>query len=78
MEIKSEVDRVLELQEWISTGRARSLRLECGISQWMAARQIGVDAAAVMRWEKGIHKPSGRNALEYHRFLERLAASAAN
>ncbi len=73
MEITSEVDRVLELQEWITTGHARSLRLERGISQGMAGREVGVDAAAIMRWEKGIHKPSGRNALEYHKFLERLA-----
>lgn len=75
MKITSEVDRVLELQEWIRTGHARALRIERGISQGMAGREIGVDAAAIGRWEKSRNTPRGRNALEYHKFLSRLARS---
>jgi DNA-binding transcriptional regulator YiaG len=68
----SEVDRVLELQEWIRTGRARAVRVHLGISQRMAAREIGVHPSAVVRWEGGSSRPRGPKALAYHEFLCRL------
>lgn len=72
MNITSEVDRVLELQEWIQTGRAREIRVELGISQRMAAREIGVHESALLHWEDGTRRPHNRNAVQYHKFLERL------
>lgn len=72
----SEVDRVLELQEWIRTGRARAVRVELGISQRMAAREIGVHEKAVMHWEARTHRPRGRKARAYHEFLQRLIEHA--
>ena len=73
MDEKTEAERFLELQEWISTGQARHWRVEAHVSQALVARTVGVDIATVLRWEKGKRIPRGRNAREYHRFLERLS-----
>lgn len=70
----SVTDRVLEVCEWIETGRARELRERAGLTQKEVAESCEVTQAAVFRWERNERRPRGRNALAYHRVLSRLAA----
>jgi DNA-binding XRE family transcriptional regulator len=70
-------DRATELRRWISTGRARHLRVDAGLSQALVARDCEVTASAVHRWEVGDRLPRGRNIVAYHGFLAHLAALVA-
>lgn len=73
----SRVDQVLEVLDWIRTGRARELREQSGLTQQDIAEHCGVTHTAVTRWERGDRRPSGSNAVTYHDVLSRLAARAA-
>lgn len=66
-------DRVLELRDWLTSGRAEQLRVSAEIPRSIAAADIEVSEIALYRWERGDRFPRGRNALRYHRFLARLA-----
>lgn len=77
MSSKTETEQVIELREWLSTGRARRLRVDAGISQEVAARTVGVGVRSIVRWEGGHAVPSGLYAREYHKFLEHLSTLPA-
>jgi transcriptional regulator with XRE-family HTH domain len=68
------VDESHALKTWITTGQARQMRLDAGLTLAAIAEDCEVDPAAVLRWERGDHTPRGRNAAVYFRFLSRLAA----
>jgi DNA-binding transcriptional regulator YiaG len=74
---KTDAERVLELREMITSGRARALRVSAGLSQAVTARTLDVDVVTLLRWEKGRSSPRGRNAREYHKLLTRLAKAEA-
>jgi transcriptional regulator with XRE-family HTH domain len=54
----------------------RLLRKNAGLTQHDIAEIVGVDRAAVTRWESGLRAPRGANALAYAGLLERLAREA--
>ncbi|MFD5508293.1 helix-turn-helix domain-containing protein [Streptomyces sp. NPDC127051] len=74
MKKPSVTDRVLEVCEWIETGRARSLRESAGLTQREVAQSCEVSQGAVLRWERAERRPRGRNALAYHQVLSKLVA----
>lgn len=76
--MKSELERIQELKDWISTGRAREIREQAGLSQEAVCRALGFNSNSVLRWESKKHFPHPRNAVAYHEFLEQLADSAAS
>ena len=55
-----------------STGGARALRMGAGLSLREVADELGVSAAAVSRWERGLRRPGGRLALKWGRLLRSL------
>lgn len=66
------MDRVADLREWITYGRARDLRVAAGLSQALVAQECGVTASTVHKWEVGMSSPRGRNLVVYHAFLTGL------
>jgi transcriptional regulator with XRE-family HTH domain len=44
-------------------------RTALGLSQKESARQLGVDAGTLARWERGEREPSGAFALRVQRFV---------
>ena len=71
-------DRKIELKGWIETGRAEALRTDAGLSRRDLAVSLDVSEVTVWRWEHAANHPGGRlprgrNAVEYHRILARLA-----
>jgi DNA-binding transcriptional regulator YiaG len=65
-------DRVLEVCDWIESGRARELRERAGLTQQEIAQVCNVSQGAVLRWERAERRPRGVNAIAYHRVLSRL------
>jgi HTH-type transcriptional regulator/antitoxin MqsA len=53
------------------------LRLQRGLSQKAVALAVGVDRAAVARWELGVREPRDRHLAAYLRVLDRLADQAS-
>lgn len=65
---------VLELREWIASGRARAIREAAGLSLKAVAGEVGVGESTVWRWENGQKAPGAVHAAAYHGLLTRLAA----
>lgn len=76
--MKTELERIQELKDWIATGRAREIREQAGLSQESICRALGFNSNSVLRWESGRHFPHPRNAVAYHEFLEQLAPTAGD
>jgi transcriptional regulator with XRE-family HTH domain len=55
------------------SGAGRLVRLSAGISLREMARVIGVDASALLRWERGEQRPTGAPAARWVEELHRLA-----
>lgn len=70
--MKSTVDRIIFARRAARSGMARALRVEAGLTQAEVAREVGVTAAAVCRWESGKRLPRSAAAERYGEFLERL------
>lgn len=73
-------DRMIELRDWIESGYAEELRTAAGLPRRAIASSLDVTETTVWRWERGSRQsggrlPRGRNAIEYHRMLTRLARS---
>jgi DNA-binding transcriptional regulator YiaG len=64
---------VLELREWISSGRAREIRRAAGLTCLAVAGRVGVSESTVERWETGRNFPGDPEAAAYHALLTRLA-----
>lgn len=65
---------VLELREWVASGRAREIRLAAGRACKAVAAELGVAESTVGRWEAGRRAPGDRDAAAWHALLTRLAA----
>jgi hypothetical protein len=65
---------VLELREWVASGRAREIRLSAGRTCKAVAAELGVAESTVGRWEAGRQAPGDRDAAAWHALLTRLAA----
>ena len=55
----------------------RSLREASGLTQAEFAAVLGVNRAAVSRWETGTRSPRGELAKQYQAALERITAEVA-
>lgn len=55
-----------------ATGQARAMRLSARLSLRDLARDVGVNATTILRWEAGTSRPSGAAALRYLGALDRL------
>jgi transcriptional regulator with XRE-family HTH domain len=70
----AEVEVVVALRTALGSGEARAVREAAGATQAQAARDIGVDAMTVSRWERGKRTPRPRVALRaapvYARYAE--------
>jgi hypothetical protein len=64
---------VLELREWIASGRAREIRLAAGRTCKAVAAELGVAESTVGRWENGRQAPGDRDAAAWHALLTQLA-----
>ena len=65
---------LIEVRQAIATGRAARVRELAGLSQAEVASLVGVTPAAVSRWEAGIRRPTGGQALAYARALRQITA----
>jgi len=65
----SETEALLELSRYIRTGRARKVRKAAGLSTESLARDLGVTAATVARWETGAVTPPRAHALAWLKLL---------
>ena len=61
--------RVRELAE---SGRAREIRLAARLSLYDIAGAIGSNASSVQRWEAGLRRPYGEQALRWLALLDAL------
>jgi transcriptional regulator with XRE-family HTH domain len=55
-------------------GRARVIRESAGFSAAELARELGVPASTVCRWEKGERVPRPANAARWAELLRRMSA----
>ena len=60
------------------TAARRDLRIGASLTLWYAGWMIGVSAATLSRWERGIVEPIGTKRLVYAALLRHLADSGAN
>jgi DNA-binding transcriptional regulator YiaG len=65
---------IVRVRRLASTGAARALREDAGLSLAEAASDIEVDRTTLWRWEVGRLKPRGERAARYLRFLEELSS----
>lgn len=71
----SETADLLELSRYIRSGRARSLRKDAGLTTESLARDLGVTAATVARWETGAVAPPRTHALAWLKLLRSIEAA---
>lgn len=57
--------------------RARAIREAAGWSRRRMAIELGIAESSIVRWEDGLHVPSGRHLLAYMRLLDRLNRETA-
>ena len=55
----------------------RAIREAAGVSQDRLARELGVQRVTVTRWELGIRRPRGVNAVRYVNLLSRIQIELA-
>jgi DNA-binding transcriptional regulator YiaG len=72
------VNDLLTLRDWITSGRARTIREDAGLSATALARDLDVNPSQVIRWERGERYPRGANARRYAQMLRRLAEREAS
>ncbi len=67
-----ELTRLLRVRHLTGSGRARAIRLGCGLSQAEVAGAVGVSPACVWMWEARRRVPHGPAAERYERVLALL------
>jgi transcriptional regulator with XRE-family HTH domain len=65
--------KIADARDHARSGAGRLVRLTAGISLREMAREIGVDPSALLRWERGEHRPTGAAAARWVDELHRLA-----
>ena len=68
---------VATARQLLADGTARRIREGAGLSLRDVAKDLGVAASAVSRWENEKRSPRGESALAYVALLERLMARNA-
>jgi DNA-binding transcriptional regulator YiaG len=69
MRTTTQLETLVWLRRAIASGEARRLRIRSGVSQGAIAKTVGVTAASVSRWERGLRRPRGEVAELYVRAL---------
>jgi transcriptional regulator with XRE-family HTH domain len=64
------------VRQRVTSGAARTIRVDAGLSMAEVARSLRVSRASVLRWERGERVPRGPVALAYGRLLEGLVGKA--
>lgn len=70
-------DEVLARRRLPTPAMAREIRRAAGVSQARVARELGVTAVAVSRWENGRRTPRGSDLMGYLRILDKLRRATA-
>lgn len=55
----------------------RHIRISAGVSQELAAREVGVHRETISRWERGERRPSDQHLARYLTLLEELSKISA-
>ncbi|CAN5514747.1 hypothetical protein BH20ACT21_BH20ACT21_25280 [soil metagenome] len=63
---------LVRVRRLVSTGVAREVRQEAGLSLAEMANAVGVHRMTVHKWERGRHRPKGDAALRYAHVLDEL------
>ena len=71
----TETSDLLELAGYVHSGRARQVRKTAGLTTASLARDRGVTAATVARWETGAVQPPRVHALAWLKLLRRIDAT---
>jgi DNA-binding transcriptional regulator YiaG len=74
---EEELQLLIEVRQAIATGRATRVRELAGLSRSELARRVGVRPATVSRWEAGVRRPGGKQALAYGRALREITEGLA-
>lgn len=61
-----------EVRQLAHSGRARMVRESAEITLSEVARDVGVDPSTISRWERGLDKATGDQALRWLRLLRLL------
>lgn len=72
----ADLARIAETRAMVGSGRARAVRLACGVSLAEVAQAAAVTAPTVWKWEHGETLPRGQAALRYRDVLDALTAPA--
>lgn len=78
MSSSNSVSDLVTLRGLITSGRARAIREDAGLSATALALDLEVNPSQVIRWERGERYPRGANARRYARMLRRLAEREAS
>ncbi len=70
--------KIADARDFGASGAARLVRLTSGISLREMGRAVGVDAATILKWERGEHRPRGAAAIRWTDELTRLAERKQN
>ena len=65
---------LVRVRRLVTTGVAREVRQEAGLSLAEMANAVGVHRMTIHKWERGRHRPRGVAALRYAEVLEELMA----
>ena len=71
----SELEDLVRVRRLTATGTAKAIRVGAGVSLRELAREVGVGAPTICRWELGQRTPRGEKAVAYVDVLDRLQAT---
>jgi len=63
---------LVRIRRLASTGAARAIRQDAGLSLGEMAQDVGVHRSTLFRWEAGLRRPRGPAAERYLALLEDL------
>lgn len=75
MNALTKIGAAAEVHAWVSDGTAQSLREHHDGPRADVAQRLGVDAATLFRWEKGLSLPRGARLRMYHQYLKELLSA---
>jgi transcriptional regulator with XRE-family HTH domain len=64
--------QLADAREFSASGRGQELRIAAHLSMNDVARAIGTTPAAVSRWERAEHKPTGATGIRWGQFCRSL------
>ncbi len=74
---RMELETIVSIRQLARSGEARRIREAAGLSLRELAAAVGVDAASISRWERGLSAPRVHHALAWHKALMVAVAPVA-